>query len=219
MSLRARLLAASGLALLLSLAAGDTLALRCAARTVSLEVDSALETASQGVAAQAMKCPHDAAAVRRVVAVDKPTTFGSEALNDVFMSRTPSLSICARPSSVIQVGTLLTLSTRLCTVTMISSVFACFSMGTSSAPKVAVTMISLIPASIRNGNTAPLARRFRSAWCYRAWRRKRDQAARRRERLPERKRLARKSRIISRAALRPGIPVTPPPGCAPEPHR
>src|SRR6185437_1092247 len=28
-----------------------------------------------------------------------------------------------------------------------------------------------------------------------------------------------KSRMISRAALCPGAPVTPPPGCAPDPHR
>ena len=35
----------------------------------------------------------------------------------------------------------------------------------------------------------------------------------------QRRRPRLKSRMISRAALCPGKPVTPPPGCAPEPHR
>jgi two-component system sensor histidine kinase UhpB len=68
MSLRARLLAAIGLALLLSLVAGGILALRDAARTVSLEVGSALVTASQGVAAQATRVAHDWDALRQLVA-------------------------------------------------------------------------------------------------------------------------------------------------------
>jgi len=41
----------------------------------------------------------------------------------------------------------------------------------------------------------------------------------RRQAVDQRTRPRLKSRTISRAALCPGSPVTPPPGCAPAPHR